>query len=1241
MPPKKKKRVFTGSFQVTTTTRKPEPEPDEESESRPAEGLTTNAPESGRTEDPSQETLKDEDPLDATIKKFTPNSGLLTSLHYLPPNLIEVGDIHLPDSTIEEIYSELVAAGPYIFGSVSTKKTSLPILVHIYDALRDSLNFEKEEVERGLCQTGGRNLAQIVEYLLATTPLSRLPTSMGQEEEPQELPTETKETGPTLHPDVLNLLNEPVEDEISREERLELERQVPEDRYLNALEEVDQIRKEASFLQKLSKSHPSLQQLVSKMRAVRRLQNSLETELVALEKGKYGRFDVAQVTQVYQDRKLARVQQEGRQKKEHQKVANPQKEVAPSAAPPQEAAKSSESSDEVAPMDLFEIDDATTQMSVELKKAGELLQACPKAPKKPRYQSLRNWETLRKYVNAYLMQKIPGFKEYQARGQVLDRQIVSQVPCRHALMIRVCESWYFYPKCWSSQEEALDFQAAYLLYALNFWFDPRKSRTLTRYQSIFEPYLDLFSLHFRDSEEEQKLLKYRERFAFCSSILPKEQVSEEGLTHQVEARKFRQPKFDQIAAFVNAHQLNPSNPDIQAQRQALPANRYREAILEMVAAEALTIISGATGSGKTTQVAQYLLEDACQQGTPINVFIAEPRRLAAVSVAARVGVELGHKGLSSHHIRLDNTVNPMTALTFGTNGVLLGKQQSDLVLNEYTHIILDEVHERTMETDVLLLFLREILKTRKDLKVILMSATLDVEKYMGFYEVYEYIEMEGRAFPVEAFYLENLPVAEPDRDMDEWNGDKIQYDLVKKLVFHIHDTTDYAESILIFLPGISEIHKCASYISGGVGIQLFYLHSQVQNFDVFQNTAPHRRKVVLSTNIAETGVTIPDIVHVIDSGRAKVMKYSDSTHTQRLDNEQISQAEVLQRRGRAGRVKPGKAYHLFSASKQLKEFPMPEILRASLLDIILQLCCQNRSPDLLESLIDPPPSGRIQQSIQLINKLGILDGKHQPTRLGLTLYQLKIPDVRMAKLLFHADKLGVLGPCARIAACLSSRSPFNLEVNTVHPMVHKLKGLRSDHLMLLAAINQFSEWKKQGKKTALKNCASNKMSYSACDLILQTAQSMANNDEAINGDESLIQAIILSGLYPNVGMRKDGEVLLPNREVARIPSSSIISPRNGLVTFHEKTKVSAKLCLRDLSCVSHLALILLTPAELKISFTQHKLCCGPFVFNCQPRTAALLSQLRYRFNETVLEAHPNQAIVHRVKELLSASANIT
>ncbi|KAG7127829.1 putative ATP-dependent RNA helicase ucp12 like protein [Verticillium longisporum] len=508
-------------------------------------------------------------------------------------------------------------------------------------------------------------------------------------------------------------------------------------------------------------------------------------------------------------------------------------------------------------------------------------------------------------------------------------------------------------------------------------------------------------------------------------------------------------------------QETPEYKKMMAKRQSLPAWQVHEKIIQTVAQNHVTIISGETGSGKSTQSVQFLLDDLYNQGlgTSANMLVTQPRRISALGLAdrvaeercSRVGDEIGYT------IRGESKRSQQTRITFVTTGVLLRRLQTsggrveDVIasLADVSHIVIDEVHERSLDTDFLLTIVREVMSTRKDLlKLVLMSATLDAASFENYFRSQGLrvglVEIEGRTYPVEDYYMDDI-ISMTGFKADAYDsrsetlgqtiqklGHRINYSLLNETISTIDLELSYQEKeggILVFLPGVAEISQTCRALSSNSSLHVLPLHASLETREqkrVFARAPPGKRKVVVATNVAETSITIDDIVAVVDSGKVKETTYDAQNNMRKLEEMWASRAACKQRRGRAGRVQAGKCYKLYTRNleMQMAERPEPEIRRVPL----EQMCLSVRAMGMRDVAAflgrspTPPASTAVDGAIKMLRRMGALDGD-ELTALGQQLAMIPA-DLRCAKLMVYGSIFGCLDDCVTISAILSTRSPF-------------------------------------------------------------------------------------------------------------------------------------------------------------------------------------------------------------------------
>lgn len=626
----------------------------------------------------------------------------------------------------------------------------------------------------------------------------------------------------------------------------------------------------------------------------------------------------------------------------------------------------------------------------------------------------------------------------------------------------------------------------------------------------------------------------------------------------------------------DARQDSPKQQEMNIARQMLPAWSLQAAVVSAVRAHQVVIISGETGSGKSTQCVQFVLDDMIrrQLGAATSIVCTQPRRISALGLADRVaeercstvGQEVGYS------IRGESKIGSATKLNFCTTGVLLrrlqisGESTEDVVssLANVSHVFVDEVHERSLDTDFLLALLRDVLRQRKDLRVILMSATLDADifsSYFGGPGVVGKVEIQGRAHPVQDYFLDDVvrlinfnkdkapePEAQEDPNTDPSVsksilslGIGISYNLIAALVNHISTSLPTSSGgILIFLPGTLEITRCLDQLRTIPKLHPLPLHASLlpqEQRRVFLPPPGGKRKVIAATNVAETSITIPDIVAVIDTGRVKETRYDATTQMVKLEEVWASRAACKQRRGRAGRVTEGKCYKLFTRAVEqgkMPERPEPEIRRTPLEQLCLAVKAMGAHDvaAFLAGTISPPEDVAVEGAVSLLRRVGAIDGDSL-TALGRTLALIPA-DLRCAKLMIYGALFGCLDSCATMAAILTLKSPFvaPLEKREEARAAREAFGTAiGDAMVDLRAFGAWSDLKTQGlpagdirawcvrnflSPQTLNDIAATRSQYLAT--LAEIGFPATPNTATPRKPDStiLLQTILLSALYPNI-----------------------------------------------------------------------------------------------------------------------------
>ena len=563
--------------------------------------------------------------------------------------------------------------------------------------------------------------------------------------------------------------------------------------------------------------------------------------------------------------------------------------------------------------------------------------------------------------------------------------------------------------------------------------------------------------------------------------------------------------------------------------ESLPVSQRKAEIQKLLSEHQVIVVAGETGSGKTTQLPKMCLELGF--GNLGMIGHTQPRRIAARSVAARIAEELETElgGLVGYKVRFNDQISDDTQIKLMTDGILLAEIQNDRFLNQYSCLIIDEAHERSLNNDFILGYLKQLLPRRRDLKLIITSATIDVERFSKHFNNAPIIEVSGRSYPVEVRYR---PVVEED-DQDQLQGILNAVDELQ---------AEGRGDILIFMNGEREIRDTAEALQKQnlkhtEILPLFARLSAQEQNKIFHPSGLNR--IVLATNVAETSLTVPGIKYVIDPGTARISRYSYRTKVQRLPIEPISQASANQRKGRCGRVSEGICIRLYSEEdfNSRPEFTDPEILRTNLASVILQMTALGL--DDIESFpfVDAPDKRHIQDGIKLLEELGAFEivrtksgEKRQLTVTGRQLAQLPV-DPRLAKMLLSSVSQGALHEVMIIVAALSIQDPRERPQEKQQASDEKHRRFadkKSDFLAFLNVWRYLQEQQKELSKNQFRRqCQKDFLNYLRIrewqDIYHQIRLTVREIGLPINSEKAEYQQIhtaLLSGLLSHIGLKE-------------------------------------------------------------------------------------------------------------------------
>ncbi|CAB3368021.1 Hypothetical predicted protein [Cloeon dipterum] len=735
------------------------------------------------------------------------------------------------------------------------------------------------------------------------------------------------------------------------------------------------------------------------------------------------------------------------------------------------------------------------------------------------------------------------------------------------------------------------------------------------------------------------------------------------------------------------------------ERDTLPVSAQRRTIMEAINDSPVVIVRGNTGCGKTTQVCQYILDDYIQsgQGAHCNIVVTQPRRISAVSVADRVAFERNEQlGMSTgYSVRFESCLpRPFGSILFCTVGVLLRKLENGL--RGVSHVIVDEIHERDVNSDFILVILRDMVHSFPDLRIILMSATIDTTLFSNYFNNCPVVEVPGRAYPVQEYFLEDtvrmlnfVPSAESRRrskekdkeegvgedddenlnkrvsdeysvlvrnSMSQMNEKEINFELIENVLDYIKGL-NIPGAVLVFLPGWNLIFALLRHLQrhptyGGSKYCILPLHSQLPREDqrrVFDSVPPDVMKIILSTNIAETSITINDVVFVIDSCKAKMKLFTSHNNMTHYATVWASKSNLEQRKGRAGRVRPGFCFHLCSRARfeKLEEHMTPEMFRTPLHELALsiKLLRLGSISHFLSKALEPPPLDAVIEAQVLLKEMKCLDSNDELTPLGKILAKLPI-EPRLGKMLV----LGCMFKCGDALTTIAANSStfpdvFNIGVDQrrLTYQQRSFAGVRhSDHIAMLNAFQCWEDARMNGEESEMRFCDSKMLSvptlrvtWEAKNQLRDLMNSIGFPEETMvpqiynyTGPDSkldMVVALLSMGLYPNVCFHKDKrKVLTTESKAALIHKTSVNCHNVGqefpfpFFVFGEKVRTRAISC-KQTTMVSPIYLLLF--AARKVEFVDNVIRLDNWInLEMKPEVASAIVALRPSLETLVMKA---------------------